>query len=209
MKKKLLVLAAVIAVAVLGFGALFAVTGYQCCNSAADGTTLAATDRRPSANEAALSAPPERVAFYAVELRCPLVRGLGCGSDSKPIMKKLEANPAVAGTWLNHAGTTLAVFWNDSVDTARRSDTISQAFQDHGRPSELSSDARDAAFSDFRSGVAWYRAAAIDELSGQEADAVAARWVDKMNAVVPMPKQFKEALRAKLSDEMRCRFVNG
>jgi hypothetical protein len=209
MKKKLLVLASIVAVAVLGFGALFAITGYQCCNSAADGTTLAATDRRPSANEAALAAPSERVGFYAVELRCPLVRGLGCGSDSKPIMKKLEANSAVAGTWLNHAGTTLAVFWNDGVDAARRSDTVSEAFQDQERPKELSSEARARAFSDFRSGVAWYRAAAIDELSGQEADAVAARWVDKMNAVVPMPKKFKDALRARLSDEMRCRFVSG
>ena len=208
MKKTLLVLTSIVAVAVLGFGGLFALTGYQCCHSAADGTTLAAVDRRPSANEAALAAPQEQVAFYAVELRCPLVRGLGCGSDSKPIMKKLEANPAVASTWLNHAGTILAVFWSDGVDAARRSDTISQTFQDQERPKELSADARDAALNDFSSGVAWYRTSAIDELSGQEADAVAARWVDKMNAVVPMPKKFKDALRARLSDEMRCRFVD-
>lgn len=208
MKKKLLVLTSIVVVLLFGFGTLFAITGYQCWSSAADGAALAAADRRPSANESALSVPPERVAFYDVERRCPLVRGLGCGSDSKPIMKQLDANAAVAGTWLNHAGTILAVLWNDGIDAARRSDTISEAFQDHERPKELSADTREAAFSDFRSGVAWYRAAAVDELSRQEADTVAARWVDKMSAVVPMPKKFKEALRASLSDQMHCRFVN-
>jgi hypothetical protein len=208
MKKKLLVLASVVAVVVLGFGALFAITGYQCCHSGVDGTELAAADRRPSANEAALSAPSERVAFYAVELRCPLVRGLGCGSDAKPIMKQLDANAGVVGTWVNHAGTTLAVLWNDGIEAAQRSETVASAFADHERPNELLGHSHGTAFEDFRSGVAWYRANAVDELSGQEADAVAGRWVDKMSAVVPMPKKFKHALRSRLSDQMRCRFVN-
>ena len=38
---------------------------------------------------------------------------------------------------------------------------------------------------------------------------VATRWVDKISAVLPMPERARAALRRKLSDEMRCRFING
>lgn len=123
-------------------------------------------------------------------------------------MKQLDANSAVAGTWLNHAGTTLAVLWSDGSDATRRLEAVSSAFAAHEQPSELLGRFRETTFEDFRSGVAWYRVAALDELSAQEADAVAARWVNQMNAVMPMPKRIKDALRTRLSDEMRCHFVN-
>jgi hypothetical protein len=208
MKKTLLALAGLVALMVVAFGTLFAITGYQCCNTAAEHGALSSADHHPAGNESALDAPSDHLSFYAVELRCPLVRGLGCGTDSKPIMKSLDAEAAVAGTWLNHSGTTLAVLWNDGVEPGQRAELLARAFRDHDRPAELSGQSRESAFTDFRSGVAWYRAAAIDELSAQEADAIAVRWVDKMNAVMPMPRKFKEAMRARLSDEMRCRFVN-
>jgi hypothetical protein len=193
----------------IGLIAVVVVAGYQCCNSAADGEAARLADRTPSRNEAAVAAGPDRVALYSVSLRCPLVSSLGCGSESKPIMKKLEAQPGVEGTWLNHSGTSLAVLWKADTDTGQRSQAISAAFQDRDLPGELSGESRDRALRDFMSGIAWYRADAVDELSGQEADAVAKRWVEKISAVVPMPERARGALRRKLSDEMRCRFVNG
>ena len=183
------------------------ITGVQCCNSSAESAFTTLTDRRPSGNEAAVAAAPERIAVYSVPLRCPLVTGLGCGSASKPIMTTLDRHPAVSGTWLNHAGTTLAVFWKEGTDTTQHSEAIAAAFQDHAAPNELSGENRDVALKDFLSGVAWYRTAALDELSGEEADIVAARWVAKITAIIPLPQRVREALRCKISEEMRSRFV--
>ena len=72
---------------------------------------------------------------------------------------------------------------------------------------ELSGETRDLALKDFLSGVAWYRTAALDELSGEEADIVATRWVGKITAIIPLPQRVREALRCKISEEMRSRFV--
>lgn len=207
MRKKILLFCLVFVGLVLTFAGVVAVTGYQCCNSAADGQLAALEDRRPSENEAAVAAAPERISLYSVPLRCPLVKGLGCGSESKPLMAKLDADSSVAGTWLNHAGITLAVFWKEGTDATRRSEAVTSAFQDYPAPDELSGDARNLALKDFLSGVAWYRTAALDELSGQEADIVASRWVDKITAIIPLPKSARESLHCQLSDKMRRRFV--
>jgi hypothetical protein len=206
-RKKLLIFALVLVGLILTFVGVIVVTGYQCCNSAADGQLAALEDRRPSENQAAVAAGPERISLYSVPLRCPLVKGLGCGSESKPILTKLDGDSSVAGTWLNHAGVTLAVFWKDGTDAARRSEAVTSAFQDYPAPTELSGDAREAALKDFLSSVAWYRATALDELSGQEADIVATRWVDKITAIIPLPKSARESLHCQLSDRMRRRFV--
>ena len=207
MRKRILIFGLVLAGLFLTFMGVIVVTGYQCCNSAADGELAALEDRRPSENEAAVAAVPERISLYSVPLRCPLVKGLGCGSESKPILAKLDADSSVAGTWLNHAGITLAVFWKDGVDATGRSEAITSAFQDYPAPNELKGAARDTALKDFLSGVAWYRTAALDELSGQEADIVANRWVDKITAIIPLPKSVQESLHCQLSDRMRRRFV--
>jgi hypothetical protein len=190
---------------ILAFAGLVAITGVQCCNSSADGTTFA--DQRPSDNEAAVAAGPERISLYSVPLRCPLVTGLGCGSESKPIMTKRDAHSAVTGTWLNHTGTALAILWKEGATTTQRNEAVASAFPDHAAAHELSGDLRDLALKDFLSGVAWYRTTALDELSGQEADIVAARWVGKITAIIPLPQRVREALHCKLSEKMRGRFV--
>jgi len=207
MKNKWRTLALVLAGLILAFVGVVAITGVEGCNSSADGGPMSTADKRPSGNEAAVAASPDRISLHAVPLRCPLVAGLGCGSESKPIMTKLDGDSAVAGAWLNHAGTTLAVLWKENTSPTKRSEALDSAFQKHPTPNELSADARDAALKDFLSGTAWYRTPALDELSGQEADIVATRWVGKITAVIPLPKKMRAALRCKLSEEMRCRFV--
>jgi hypothetical protein len=212
MKSKWRAVAFIVAALILlsvGVLAIVAFTGYQCCNSEADGEAARLADRTPSVNQAALAAGPQRISIYSVSLRCPLVSSLGCGSEAKPIMKALQNQPMVEGTWLNHAGTSLAVLWSAGTDSAGQLQSLSAAFQDHQMPGELSGDAREVALRDFFSGVAWYRPDAIDQLSAQEADVVARRWVAKITSIIPMPERVRAALRQKLSDEMRCRFVNG
>jgi hypothetical protein len=207
LKKKLLIFALVLVGLVLTFVGVVVVAGYQCCSSAADGQLAALADRRPSENQAAVAAGPEHISLYSVPLRCPLVKGLGCGSESKPIMARLDADSSVAGTWLHHAGATLAVFWKDGTDATKRWEVVTAAFRDYSAANELSDDARDVALKDFLTGVAWYRTTALDELSGLEADIVASRWVDKITAIIPLPKSFRESLHCQLSERMRRRFV--
>jgi hypothetical protein len=122
-------------------------------------------------------------------------------------MARLDRDSSVAGAWLNHAGITLAVFWKGGTDATQRSNAVTSAFQDYPAPNKLSGDTRELALKDFFSGVAWYRTAALDELSGQEADIVAGRWVDKITAIIPLPQSVREALRCQLSERMRRRFV--
>ena len=207
MKKKLFIVGLIFSALVLMLVSVVVITGVQCCNTAADGNAAAAADRRPSGNEAALEADPERIGVYSVALRCPLVTKLGCGSESKPIMAKLDSHPAVEGVWLNRAGTTLAVLWKAGTNATERSQAVASALQNPADTKELSGDARVSSLKDFLSGVAWYPTAAVDELSGQEADIVAARWVNNIARVIPLPERAREAVRRKLSDEMRCRFV--
>ena len=85
MKKKLRIFALVLVGLVLTFVGVVVVAGYQCCRSATDGQLTALADRRPSENQAAVAAGSEHISLYSVPLRCPLVKGLGCGSESKPI----------------------------------------------------------------------------------------------------------------------------
>lgn len=207
MKNKWRLLALVCGLTAVVLVGVVAVTGVQCCSSSANNTSFSGGDRTPSHNELATAASPDNIGVYSVPLRCPLVSGLGCGSESKPIMTRLDTHSAVAGTWLNHAGTILTVLWKDGTDAKQRSQAVASAFQGYRAPSQLSDDDREVAMRDFLSGVGWYRTAALDELSGQEADIVATRWVGKITAIIPLPKKMREMLHCKLSEKMRSRFV--
>ena len=206
-RRAVILLLAGTVVLMVAFVGVVAVTGYQVLQSAADGQSAALADRRPSENESAIATGPERISLYSVPLGCPLVTGLGCGSESKPIMIKLDEDSAVAGTWLNHAGTTLAVLWKDGIEPANRPEVVAAAFQDSTAPTELSGDSREAALKNFLSGIAWYRATAMDELSTQEAEIVATRWVKKITAIIPLPQGAQDALHCQLAERMRRRFV--
>ena len=74
MRKKLLMFGLVLVGLTVMFVGVVVVTGYQCCKSEADGQLAGLADRRPSENEAAVAAVPERINLYSVPLRCPLVK---------------------------------------------------------------------------------------------------------------------------------------
>ena len=111
------------------------------------------------------------------------------------------------GAWINHRGTLLAVLWRQGTEPSQRSDAVASAFEGHGEPQELASEAHEVALNDFLSGVAWYRTSAVDELSRQEADVVSTQWVERISGIIPLPKKFREGLQCRLSDQMRRRFV--
>lgn len=192
---------------VMFFAAVVVITGMQCCSSAADDTPTAAADSRPSDNDIAKASRPELIGTYSVPLHCPLVKGLGCGSESKSVMTRLERQPAVEGAWLNHAGTRLAILWKDDGEVNDRAGRITSAFENSAVPIMLSGEERDVVLRDFLSGTGWYRTSALDELSAQEADIVAKRWVAKITRIIPLPAKVQDALHCRLSEKMRRRFV--
>src|SRR6266496_1928180 len=70
----------------------------------------------------------ERVSFFEVPLECGAAERLGCGSASKPVLKALERDPRVKEAKINHAGTVLAVVWNEPEASSAAS-TVEAAFK--------------------------------------------------------------------------------
>ena len=200
--------AAMLVVALLFFIAVVAVTGVQCCRSSAEERAVEAQSRVRSHNEIAQNASRNAIDVYEVALRCPLASGLGCGSESKPVMKRLENTDAVEGVWLNHAGTKLAVLWKEDAGSERRAQSLASAFSASPPPTVLSGEERQDVLEDFLSSIGWYRTVALDELSAEEANVVAADWVNRITKIIPLPRKMRASLECALADRMRQRFVN-
>ena len=190
------------------FGAVVAITGLQCSRTANESDASTVRSRRSSENEAARVAPPNAIGLYAVPLRCQLVSRLGCGSEAKPIMKRIQDNSDVAGLWLNHSGTALAVHWKGQVNSDQRVNIITSAFGDSSGIKQLDDEERDALFKDFLSGTGWYSLNSIDELSTEEADTVATAWVKRITAIIPLPERARDSLHCALAEGMRRKFVH-
>lgn len=206
--KKAFIFALVLLGLVLALAGVLVLSGLRCCDMSDDAGSANIAVRGLSENEAALAATPDRISLYGVPLGCPLVAGLGCGSGAKPAMETIEHHSAVAGAWLNHAGTTLAVLWNENSDATQRVEAAAAAFQNHELTArELVGASRETALRDFLSGSGWYRTAVLDRLSTQEADIVAARWVGKISAIIPLPQKTREALHGKLAQILRRKFI--
>ena len=154
------------------------------------------------------SAPEHLLSVFAVPLRCPLVDGLGCGIAAKPVLTELEHNPSVAQAWLNHSGTTLVLVWNADTKPETRAQVVAGVSKT-AKLEELSGSPRDAVVRDIQSGSGWYRAANVDELSREEAEIVAHRLIDSINAAEPLPKEKSDLLWASFTDTLQRRFIQG
>jgi mercuric ion transport protein len=150
----------------------------------------------------------DQIGFYQVPLGCPLVAGLGCGSAAKPIMKKLESNPAVAKVSLDHSGTILALEWKTNPSKAKRERILADAFQNDAVVNELLGGTREEALTNFNSGAKWYGTNELDELSTQEADAVATQLLDRVSAEVSLTQENRETLRGRFAELFKRSFIN-
>jgi hypothetical protein len=114
--------------------------------------SVAVGDESP---ERPVSMPQERVTFYTVSLRCPLVEGLGCGSMAKPVLSQLEREPSVAEAWLDHSGTKLALVWKEDAGAHKRAEVVAIVSKT-AKLNELSGTARETVLKDIQSGPRWY-----------------------------------------------------
>ena len=159
-----------------------------------------------SAAEDAAAAPVDRISVFNAPLVCPAARQIGCGSASKPILLDLEQQPGVLEAWLNRAGTRIAVVWKPESDASARRKIVADLKEDHAI--ELDGKPRDEAVNDFLSGKGWYRGADVDRLSEEEADVIAARLVQRVQAKTALAKDRAERLQRALADVYRQRLTN-
>lgn len=74
---------------------------------------------------------------------------------------------------------------------------------------ELSGNAREAALRDIRSRSHWYRAGNVDELIREEAETVADRLLDVVNAAEPLARPKREILLMSFSEILKRKFIGG
>src|SRR5882724_2425726 len=133
-----------------------------------------------NAADATAAVTADRVSVFKAPLVCPAAPQIGCGSASKPILLDLEQQPGVLEAWLNRAGTIIAVVWKPESDSETRSKVATDLKED--RSTELQGDSRDKTVQDSLSGKGWYDGADVIRLSEEEADVIAARLVNWVQA---------------------------
>jgi hypothetical protein len=149
---------------------------------------------------------PDRISIFQTPLQCPAAPEIGCGSRAKPMLLDLERDSSVSEAWLNRAGTRIAVVWKpDSKSEARRTVATKLKEQD---AAEVAGKARDEAIAEFRSGKGWYRGTAVDRLSEEEADIIAARLVRRVQAKTVLTGDNAKGLQRAIADALKERFTN-
>ncbi len=121
---------------------------------------------------------PEKISFYEVPLVCGAAPDIGCGSRAKPALLEMEKDPAVKEAWLNRAGTVYAIVWNKSSQTKRIARPIFKKYQIEF--SELREPEKTNHLATFRQEGKWYRGAAVDQLSLEEAERLGQKVVDML-----------------------------
>lgn len=140
-----------------------------------------------------------RVRFLSIPLCCPAAPGLGCGIAAKPVLGSIATMSSVRRVWLNRAGTTLAVEWQDLPRPANIDTVVAHAASHGMRASVLHDDAYDAARSSLGVPGEWVEQADLDRLSAQEARVIAQRLARRLDAKRPLD----EVTRTRLTEALK------
>src|SRR6266699_2293624 len=133
------------------------------------------------------------ISLYEAQLVCPAAPQIGCGSAAKPILLQLERDPNVSEAWLNRAGTIMAVVWKRSPAPKDRAKLLQDVLPQQ-KVRELKGEAREQTLKGFLSASGWYRGAAVDRLSEEEAGIMAARLLRRMRELISLTDERANAL---------------
>ncbi|MGH8004320.1 MAG: hypothetical protein ACRECJ_06325, partial [Limisphaerales bacterium] len=136
----------------------------------------------------------ERISFYEVPLVCGAAPDIGCGSRAKPALLEMEKNPAIKEAWLNREGTVYAVVWAKKPQTGKAAKPIFKKYAIEFE--ELDGKEKTGLLSNFRQEGKWYRGAAVDRLSLEEAETIGNSVVDML-----LPKELITQEEAKVIRE--------
>lgn len=145
------------------------------------------------------------VSVYQVPWVCPADCQIGCGSRAKPLLLRLEKNPAVAEAWLNREGTAVALIWK--ADARRKARSEAEKELKEQEATKLRGKERAKVLADFESGKGWYRGAEVDQLSAEEAGVIAARWVRRLRAKTTLTDEKARGLQNALTDAVTKRLT--
>lgn len=159
--------------------------------------------RTAAANDSTLpQVRPDRVDFYSVSLECHAAPAIGCGCRAKPMLARLESEPAISQAWLHRSGTVLAVLWASPTNAAIKTRLVGAALEKEnfvaGAP--LDNARRQALLEDFSASVNWYRADTVDRLSEEEAEMIAARLLRRMSARAALSDERAQALKRSIAE---------
>ncbi len=140
----------------------------------------------------------DRVTLFQVPLTCSAVKGLGCGGRARPFMSQLEKHADIAGAWLNHQGSVLAVVWKKPREEKQAARVIGPIFAARDiEVTPLQEPALTEAVHDLETCTGrWYRGEEVDRLSEQEARVMAERIVRRVEARVALSPEQSVSLRA-------------
>lgn len=163
------------------------------------GTTLLLTCSLKATDPSTIT--PDRVDFFRTPLVCGAAPNIGCGSRAKPLLLELERNAAVESAWLDRPGNTIAVVWKEARFTRKqRISVIKQPFAAQAVPIELVKEAgeHERLLAALNGGGGWYRGAAVDALSLEEAGVIADNIVGQLQAAGALPQGAADSLRREL-----------
>ncbi len=159
-----------------------------------------------SAEENKMGTATNQISLFKVPLQCPAAPQIGCGSHAKPILLELERDSSVSEAWLNRAGTKIAVVWKPESNAGARSNVATKLKK--WDATEIQGKSRDQGLEEFSSGKGWYRGAAVDRLSEEEAGIIAARLVRRVQAKATLAKEKAKGLQVALTKMFKEQFTN-
>ena len=172
----------------------------KCKRAAAEAAAMKST--KPS------EIPAGQVSFFTVGLVCKSAPKIGCGSKAKPVLLALNANSHVAGTWLNEAGTRLAIGWKQNTKPLTV-DQLDAVIDPYGIALQTTSEnTREDLLASFTTSTRWYDAASVDRLSEQEAAVIAERLVRRVSARTALDLKHAARLREAFEQTFHDRFIN-
>ena len=134
------------------------------------------------------------ISFFQTNLVCGAASDIGCGTRAKPILLEFMRNDAVKEALLNHAGTVIAVVWNEGVKD--KHDIANKVFSMNDQPFfEVVGASHEEQLLDFQKG-SWYKGKEVDDLTVIEA----ARLADQMTSWVQEEPGFTAKDQVKLKE---------
>jgi len=134
------------------------------------------------------------ISFFKVPFVCNMASNIGCGSRSKPLLLDLENDENIKEAWLNRKGTTIAVVWNNGIDTAVQLLIINSIFSKNGMA--LNSIDFNSETQSFPSeSKNWYKGNNVDKLSWEEALTLANKIIKVFNNLNPLKVIQKKKLQ--------------
>ncbi|KGM53251.1 hypothetical protein N799_11665 [Lysobacter arseniciresistens ZS79] len=131
---------------------------------------------------------PAPVGFYSAAFVCQAVPQIGCGCLAKPVLARLEDQPAIERAWLHRRGDVIAIEWRCELDVDMQVRLLHVAIGDGSDVASVPAAASFDLLTTFPDPQQWYRRETVDQLSEEEAHTIAARLVLRLSQQdVPLP----------------------